>query len=249
MTPFQFVKMNAIGNDFVVVDGPVAFDQAQIVHICDRRRGVGADGVLVVTRQDPPLMEYWNADGSSAEMCGNGLRCVARYAYDRGWAPDRSFGVQTAVGVRGVRVLSDVVEAEIGRPRFEGVEGIGGVDYEIVDLGNPHAVTWVTGLDDVDVEGQGRSLQAHFPAGVNVEFVEIQAGGVRMRVWERGVGETQACGTGMVAAALTAMRRHQLDSPVTVMVPGGSGRVETRDGVAWLSGPAEYSFRGSVGER
>jgi diaminopimelate epimerase len=240
-----FTKMQGLGNDFVVLEGPIRLDVEQIRALCDRRRGVGADGVLVVTDGDPIRMEYWNADGSPAEMCGNGLRCVARYAYDKGWAADRNFSVQTPIGVRGVRVLNGEVEADMGRPRLEGSITIHAKEYEIVDLGNPHAVTFVDDLAGVNVDA-GASLQTEFANGSNIEFVSVHAGRVEMRVWERGVGETLACGTGIAAVAAVARERYGLESPVAVSVPGGSARVEFRDGAAWLIARAEYSFRGSV---
>lgn len=243
--------MQGLGNDFVVVEGPMVLTPHEIGELCDRRFGIGADGVLVVTNVDPVRMEYWNADGSHAEMCGNGLRCVARYAYDRGWATDRNFSIQTAVGTRGVRVLEDGVEVELGRTTVTGHATIKGDRYHLIDVGNPHAVVEVDDPETADVAGVGEALQADdfFPSGTNVEFVTISDRGVKMRVWERGVGETLACGTGMVAAAFVATRTAKLNSPIDVEVPGGSGQVTFRDGIAWLRGPAEYSFRGSVGER
>ncbi|MFP3881375.1 MAG: diaminopimelate epimerase [Actinomycetota bacterium] len=249
MRALDFTKMQGLGNDFIVMDGPIGLAREEIAELCDRRFGIGADGLLAVTRGDPIRMEYWNADGSPAEMCGNGLRCVARYVYDRGWAADRNYGIQTAVGTRGVRVLEDRVEAELGRPKLEGVRAIEGIDYEIVDMGNPHAVAFVDDPGTVEVASVGKRLQTEFPNGSNVEFAALDGSGVAMRVWERGVGETMACGTGIAAVAAVAAERHGLASPVEVSVPGGQASVDFRDGVAWIVGPAEYSFRGSVGER
>lgn len=250
MTGLRFTKMQGLGNDFLVVEGPMSFDREEIQELCHRRFGVGADGILVVTRNGGIRMDYWNADGSAAEMCGNGLRCVARYAYDRGWAPDRNFGVQTSDGERGVRILENGwVEAELGRPRLGDELEIEGDTYHLVDMGNPHAVRIVDNPDAIDVEGVGRSIQTHFPAGSNIEFVAVADDRLTMRVWERGVGETLACGTGMAAAAAVARRMAGGAGPLTIEVPGGRGIVELRDGAAWLSGPAEVSFSGSVGER
>lgn len=251
MRPLQFTKMQGLGNDFVVLDGPMSLETEEIVALCDRRFGVGADGVLIVSDGDPVRMEYWNADGSPAEMCGNGLRCIARYAYDKGWADDRNFTVQTPVGVRSVRVLEDTVEAALGAVSVTGHTTIDGQRLHLVDVGNPHAVVVVEDPGDVDVPAVGSRLgtDSTFPAGTNVEFMTVSDGEVRMRVWERGVGETSACGTGMVAAAFVATKTDKLEGPIAVNVPGGKGRVEFRDGVAWLQGPAVYSFRGSVGER
>jgi len=247
----SFTKMQGLGNDFVVLDGPVHLSVEEIIEVCDRRRGVGADGVLVVTKLDPVRMEYWNADGSQAETCGNGLRCVARYVYDKGWAMDRNFAVATPVGDRGVRVLEDRIEAQIGRPSVAGHANIDGEQYHLVDVGNPHAVVVVDDPDASNVAAIGEKLQTEdvFQNGTNVEFISIVDGSVHMRVWERGVGETLACGSGMVAAAFVATKTDGLEGPISVSVPGGTGQVEFRDGVAWLRGPAEYSFRGNAGER
>lgn len=249
MRAFQFTKMQGLGNDFVVLDGPLDLTAEEIVALCDRRFGVGADGVLVVTDVEPVRMEYWNADGSAAEMCGNGLRCVARYAYDKGWAMDRNFVVQTPVGTRRVRVLDDSVEVELAKPSVIGHAEFDGERYHLIDVGNPHAVVIVDDPERADVAGVGERFQVKYENGTNVEFASVTPDGVRMRVWERGVGETMACGTGMVAAAFVATKTDKLESPISVKVPGGTGQVSFRDEVAWLRGPAEYSFRGSVGER
>lgn len=250
MTDLHFTKMQGLGNDFLVVEGPRSFDREEIAALCDRRFGVGGDGVLVVSRNGGVRMEYWNADGSAAEMCGNGLRCVARYVYDRGWAPGRDFTVLTADGERGVKVLEDgSVIAELGTPRLGEERVLEGHGYRLVDMGNPHAVRIVDTPDEIDVEVVGKTLQTHFPHGSNVEFVSRDDVGITMRVWERGVGETMACGTGMAAAAAVAIDQLGVKAPVRVAVPGGIGIVELRDGVAWLRGPAEVSFSGTVAER
>ena len=251
MKSLDFTKMQGLGNDFLVVEGPIDLETDEVSWLCDRRFGVGADGVLAVSRADPIRMDYWNADGSRAEMCGNGLRCAARYAYDRGWAPDRNYAIRTPVGERGVRVLDEWVEAEIGRPAVVGHTTIEDERYHLIDVGNPHAVVLVDDpeLAEVTTIGPRVERDPQFPRGTNVEFVDVVDGRVVMRVWERGVGETTACGTGMVAAAFVASKTHKLEGVISVDVPGGRGEVELRDGVAWLRGPADYSFRGSVGER
>lgn len=249
MRPITFTKMQGLGNDFIVVEGPIDLSHAEVQELCDRRFGVGADGVLMVSRGDSVRMEYWNADGSAAEMCGNGLRCIARYAYDRGWTPDRNFSVDTPVGARGVKVLNGLVEAELGRAVLGEGRSIEGGDYHLVDIGNPHAVTFVDDPSSVDVARIGSRLQSEFPDGVNVEFARAGDGRVELRVWERGVGETMACGTGMAAVAAVAHQKLGMPSPVEVSVRGGEATITLREGVAWITGPAEYSFRGSVGER
>lgn len=249
MRTLDFTKMQGLGNDFVLVEGPLSFTRQEIAEICDRRFGIGADGVLAVTRLDPVRMEYWNADGSAAEMCGNGLRCVARYVYDRGWVQDRNFAVQTPMGTKGARILEDTIEVELGRVTVGEERVIDGNLFLLVDLGNPHAVTFVQDTAGIDVDGIGRSIQGGFESGVNVEFAAMTDSGIRMRVWERGVGETLACGTGMAAAVAAAGVVHGITGQVEVDVPGGRATLEMRDGVAWMRGPVAYSFRGSVGER
>jgi diaminopimelate epimerase len=244
MSRIEFTKMQGLGNDFVVVTGPVKPTTAEVVRLCDRHFGVGADGVLMVVPGQPIVMDYWNADGSPAEMCGNGLRCVARYARDQGWSESDEFEVDTPGGIRKVRIGEGVVEAEIGPVLIEGQETIDGFTYWLVDTGNPHAVRIVDDPAGIDLAGLGPRVasEAGFDAGCNVEFIAIDGNRVTMRVWERGVGETLACGTGMVASAAVAL--DGADGTVDVDVPGGSGQVIIEDGVAWLIGPAEYVFTG-----
>jgi diaminopimelate epimerase len=235
--------MNGWGNDFVVLEGPIRLGVPDIVAMCDRRFGIGADGVLVVSPGSPIGMDYWNADGSVAEMCGNGLRCVARYAVDRGWATSGEFKVRTPMGIRRVSV-ADEIEVELGQLRITGEIEVDRARYQTVDVGNPHAVALVAEPHQIDVAAVGAMVEASVNGGTNVEFVSLNDSGIKMRVWERGVGETLACGTGMAAAALVAAERHQLDWPMKVTVPGGTGVVDVRDRTAFLTGPASYSFEG-----
>lgn len=241
----RFTKMHGLGNDFVVVDGPIHLSHAQLADLCHRRLGVGADGVLAVSTNGLRItMHYWNADGSAAEMCGNGLRCVARYALDRGLVDSPRFEVDTPVGVRGVSVELDRISVELGRVEMGPTVVFGARSYQTVMVGNPHAVTEVDDPDRIDVSGLGEGLQQRFSSGTNVEFYTGQGpDAIRMRVWERGVGETLACGSGMVAAA--AVHRG-VDGPdrLSVEVPGGSAFVEFVDGSAWLIGAASYVFVG-----
>jgi diaminopimelate epimerase len=243
----EFTKMQGLGNDFVVVEGPADLTPEQVAWLCDRRFGVGADGLLVLTPGETVVMDYRNADGSPAEMCGNGLRCAARYAYDAGWVEGPEFVVETPVGPRRVVVGEGEIEVELGPIRVTGDAEQAGYRLRLVDVGNPHAVAFVDDPDAVDIGKAGPEVQAAFPGGVNVEFVRVEPDSLTMRVWERGVGETLACGTGMAAvvaaAGMTDGRR------VPVRVPGGVGAVTIRDGIAWLAGPADYSFTGSVAGR
>ncbi len=243
----RFVKMHGLSNDFIVLDEPVT--TTEIIRLCDRRRGVGADGVLTVEVEgDAVRMGYWNADGSPAEMCGNGLRCVARYARDRYPLGDR-FVVVTPVGPRWV-VVSDLITVELGPVGLLGEARVGEWQFSLAEVGNPHAIAFVDDPALVDVETDGRRVgtDSSFPDGTNVEFVSVASPErLDLRVWERGVGETPACGSGMVASAAVARSRGLVGDTVAVGVTGGVATVSfDADDVAWLTGPAEYVFSGEV---
>ena len=237
--------MHGLGNDFVVVAEEVEVHPELVRRLCDRRFGVGADGVLRVSLIDDTVtMGYWNADGSEAEMCGNGLRCVARRAADLGLVTGDEFEVRTPIGMRRVRVGEETVSVDLGPVTLGAQVEIEGRSYRCVDVGNPHAVTSAD-PDRIDLERLGPRVERDpaFPQGTNVEFFERTApGSFRMRVWERGVGETLACGTGIVAVAAVATADDLLET-VAVTVPGGTATVDFTDG-AWLSGPAETVFEG-----
>lgn len=243
----RFTKMQGLGNDFVVLAGPREVSPEEVVALCDRRRGVGADGVLVVTPGEPVRMDYWNADGSAAEMCGNGLRCAARFALDRGWAAGASFVIRTELGDRRVEVGEGLVTVELGPVHAGDRAEVDGVELHLASVGNPHAVAFVSDPLTAPVTELGPALQSHprFPDGVNVEFVTVaEPDRLKLRVWERGVGETLACGTGAAAAVAVAHQLGKVGEKVTVELPGGEARVSIAAGTAWLSGPAEYVFEG-----
>jgi diaminopimelate epimerase len=251
----DFVKMHGLGNDFVVVPGPREVSAQDVAVWCDRRRGVGADGVLVVSATeygDRVQMEYWNADGSPAEMCGNGLRCVARYALDEGMVASAEFTVDTAVGARPVAVRDDgTVRALLGRvgEADAGSLDVAGYHLEPIRVGNPHAVAFVADCYSTPVAAVGPIVEGdpHFPERTNVEFATVVAPDrIALRVWERGVGETLACGSGAAATVAVAHREGLTDPRVTVELPGGPLVVEVAEDGVWIEGPAEYSFRGSL---
>lgn len=247
----EFVKMHGLSNDFVVVD--CSFDpRPEVIRmLCDRRRGIGADGVLSVgsgTSGADITMGYWNADGSSAEMCGNGLRCVARYAIERRMVSGPAFTVATAAGVKQVRIVSDdLVAVDLGPVAVDARPfDLAGRSWTSVDVGNPHVVTRVADPAGVDVSTDGPLIEhdSRFPNGTNVEFVSIDGPKIDMRVWERGVGETQACGSGIVAAAAAARVASPNIDTWTVTIPGGTASVTFDGDHVWLEGPAVAVFEG-----
>ena len=246
----KFLKMEGLGNDFVVLEGPRELQADQVTAWCDRRRGIGADGLLVVTplADDRVRMEYWNADGSPAEMCGNGLRCVARLAHDRGWVTGETFTVVTAVGEREAR-MGPQVTVQVGVPEPQGEEPIelAGLEARAVDVGNPHAVVFVEDPAAVAVGELGPRLgtDSAFPDGANIGFATVRGESlIELRVSERGVGETLACGSGAAAAAAVAHRLGRVGRTTTVRLPGGDLVVTLDERGAWLTGPANYVFEG-----
>ena len=252
-------KLHGAGNDFLVVlDPPDEFDAggAELARrLCDRHRGIGADGLIFSRRLDPSgdavmTFRLWNADGSGAEMSGNGVRCLAHEALERGWVGEgETFGVSTPAGLREVTVTrrgSDVVwgAVDMGIVKVQGEADRCNVGQGqlLVDVGNPHLVVLGPDPASVDVAVLGPLLEETDPAGLNVEFVTLGPGTdeITMRVWERGVGETEACGTGSCAAAAALHHWGRVGTAVTVHQPGGAAAVVLRaDGSAVLSGPSE----------
>ncbi len=248
----DFTKMHGLGNDFLVVDGPIDLEPHQVAILCDRRLGVGADGVLVVSRVDETSvrMRYYNADGGIAEMCGNGIRCVARYAVDRGLVDDRSFSVHTDAGNVPVTLMGgDRVKTYLARSTCGSTLELDGLDLQAVDMGNPHVVTFVDDLESAPVASAGPEIETHptFPDKTNVEFVRIDANDrISVRTWERGVGETQACGTGAGAAVVAAHQYGLVGTEVDVRLLGGELSIRLDGDDVWQEGPAEYVFSGST---
>ncbi|WP_232662579.1 diaminopimelate epimerase [Pseudonocardia sp. TRM90224] len=269
----RFSKGHGTENDFVLLpdpDGALDLTPALVAELCDRRRGIGGDGVLRVVRwvalgdgpaPDPSVtwfMDYRNADGSIAEMCGNGVRVFARYLATTGLQPGTEFPIGTRAGVRTVRfvggdrehgdVAVDMGPARLGESSKASVAGqeFGGV---AVDVGNPHlACVTDAPLAALDLTRAPLHDSQLFPEGVNVEFVSPLAGGeVRMRVHERGVGETRSCGTGTVAAAAAALQHAGRETgEVVVHILGGTVRVTIGHGTSTLQGPAVLVAHGEV---
>jgi diaminopimelate epimerase len=264
----QFVKGHGTQNDFVLLpdlDASLDLTPARVRVLCDRRAGLGADGVLRVVRakaiearpsdvdDDVWFMDYRNADGSIAEMCGNGVRVFARYLLDSGLVTGREFPVGSRAGVRDVVVHADGdVAVDMGPARVTGESAatVGGVTLPGVgvDVGNPHLVCPVDRLDDLDLTRQPGYDPAVFPDGVNVEFVVVEAPDrIRMRVHERGVGETRSCGTGTVAAVAGVLhRRGEGTGTASVEIPGGRVHVAVGESTCVLTGPAAFVARGEL---
>jgi diaminopimelate epimerase len=261
-----FGKGHGTQNDFVVLPDPDAaleLTAERVAALCDRRRGLGADGVLRVVRSAALgvdstaewFMDYRNADGSIAEMCGNGVRVFARYLQHAGWFPGGSLEVGTRAGTRVVTLEGDRVSVEMGPARVDGesVARVGGREFPgiAVDVGNPHLACVTTediaGLDLTEAPWRDEAL---FPNGANVEFVgPAGEGPVPMRVHERGVGETRSCGTGTVAAVLASLRAAGRESGrLAVDTPGGRLEVTIREGGAStaLHGPAVLVAHGEL---
>lgn len=260
MMTIELTKLHGLGNDFLVaLDPPDSFGDGGADYarsLCDRHRGIGADGLIIsrlsAHRDQPALLNFrlFNADGSEAEMSGNGIRCLAHSALDAGFVPDgKEFVVDTPAGPRQVTITRrsrtitwGSVDMGIAKVQGEADRCNVGHGQLLVDVGNPHLVVLGPDPSTVDVAKLGPLLEATDPAGLNVEFVALGPGPdeITMRVWERGVGETEACGTGSCAAAAALHHWGRTATAVTVHQPGGPAAVELRpDGTAILSGPSE----------
>ncbi len=267
MVGVDFLKVHGLGNDFILIDERAGeqVDEAEksdfALRCCDRHTGVGADGVLFVGPRDKGVsLRIFNADGSEAEMCINGIRCVSLALHlrlDPG-RPDK-IDIATPAGIVRTKIIEPRNELEATveavtdiRPRYEGRRRItaGGraLVYHLVNVGNPHAVTFVNrNVSSIDVEGIGHALEHHDdfkPGGINAEFVNrISSGNLRMRVHERGACETLACGSGAIAAAVAARQMEPSQAEWRVQMPGGSLEVVLRRQTV-IRGPAALSFEG-----
>lgn len=263
----RFTKMNGAGNDFVLLDnrrGELSLTTAQIAQLCDRHRGVGADGVLLLERPANGAdfrMRYYNADGGEAEMCGNGARCFARFA-DRTVGPLSRLTFETPAGVIGAQIEGELVRLQMSDPqdmRLDLEIPLGGevIHGSYIDSGVPHVVVPVARIDDIDVRSLGASLRHHplfAPRGANANFTEQRGPhAIAIRTYERGVeDETLACGTGVVASALVFAAKENLNGPIEVLVRGGDllqvdfNRTGDRFGQVTLTGPADFVFDGTI---
>ncbi len=237
-----FEKWEGLGNHFVLLESLP--NEVTVQELCDPRRGVGADGVIVLGCE-PPTMTIFNADGSRAAMCGNGLRCAARWFAAR--SVDLGSGIQTDSGLMRVGEVADEVAVVVGTPSLVGRGEFRGCGYTAVDIGNPHAV-FIDPPASFDLEAVGEAMQTHpdFEGGVNVH--EVRSVGPLLIVvpFERGVGLTQACGTGAAASAFAVQAERNSAWPITTELPGGVLRFEPGEaGALWMHGPARQVFTGT----
>lgn len=275
----NFIKMHGLGNDFVLINlltEPWIDYQMVAKKWCNRRVGIGADGLILITQAEDEKnhlrMTIYNSDGSEADMCGNGLRCFAKYVFEERLVLNSEFRVETKAGVMiPTVILHDHkvkdIRVNMGKPNFLPskipilLENKEVIDQEVrigdtifrinaVSMGNPHCVIYVKNLDNFPIERVGPIIERDqiFPARTNVEFVEvINRKQLNMRVWERGAGITLACGTGACAAVVASVKNDLTDSQVTVQLPGGELFIEwAADELVYMTGPAEYVFSGKI---
>jgi diaminopimelate epimerase len=269
----KFIKMQGLGNDFVVLDGitqRVDLSARELKRLADRHFGVGCDQILVVEKPSRDDVDFryriFNGDGGEVEQCGNGARCFVQFVRNQGLTAKRSIRVETKGGIIEPRMEDDgQVTVDMGIPRFASGEipFTGGssaivqpleldgasVSVSVVSMGNPHAVQIVENVDDAPVLTEGPRIECHprFPNGVNAGYMQVvDRANIRLRVWERGAGETLACGTGACAAVVSGIRRGLLDSAVCVATRGGALMIEWggEGSPVFMTGPSETVFEG-----
>ena len=282
----KFTKMHGCGNDYIYVNGFTEHIDADrkpelVRRLSDRHFGIGGDGVIFINSGKNAAfeMEMYNADGTRAQMCGNGIRCVAKYIYDHGLTDQTDIAIESFGRVKYLELTpgSDdkvsTVRVNMGEPVLRAAEipvisdneqvvseaiEVDGKVYEMtcVSMGNPHAVVFIDDADikDLDIEAVGPYFENHarFPERTNTEFVRIiDRNNVQMRVWERGTGETLACGTGCCATAVACVLNGLTDTKVNVSVPGGEILCEwdRQDNVVYMTGPAATVFEGEIDEK
>ena len=265
--------MHGLGNDFVVVDAvrnTIAIDEPTVSQkVNDRRFGIGGDGLILIEKGQtlPFRMRMFNPDGTEAEMCGNGIRCVARYIHDEGLSAENPIPIETGAGNLSLQLMGeDQVRVDMGKEKhmrrdipMSGDPDVAAVGFEIeaagrrlravaVNMGNPHCVIFVDDVSSVPLEDWGIAIENHemFPNRTNVHFVQvISPNELRMRTWERGAGATLACGTGACAVGVAAELSGVAGSDTLIHLPGGDLRIEiAEDRTVFMTGPASYVYKG-----
>lgn len=270
---FSFYKMQATGNDFIIIN----FLEKKLEYsfkllskfLCDRHFGVGGDGVLILETSEIAdfKMRIFNKDGSEAEMCGNGIRCLSKYIYESQLTDKLEFKIETIAGVKNIKLYIEgntveEIEVDMGRAKFnledipviylennyQGKLNIEKLEIYPVSIGNPHAVCFVEDVSKIDIKGLGEFIEnyKYFPNKTNVEFVQIiDKKNIKVRIWERGVGETLSCGTGACAAAVISNKYKDTNSKLTVNLLGGKLTVFCDENIK-LKGSAENVFSGNI---
>lgn len=273
-----FVKMHGLGNDYVYVDctKEMLKNPSKIARwISDRHFGVGSDGLILIKPSDKAdfTMEMYNADGSRGEMCGNGIRCVGKFVYDQGLTGKTKLQVETLAGIKELKLFVEQgkvqsVRVDMGAPVLRAADvpvisqkeqvidepiHVGNAVYRMtcVSMGNPHAVVFVENVEDLNLEELGPQFEGNpcFPNRVNTEFIQVlDENRIRMRVWERGSGETFACGTGACAAVVASVLNGFTKDCVTVELLGGCLEIEwdTKGDTVFMTGPAATVFHGEI---
>lgn len=260
----EFTKMHGLGNDYLYVYGDVPENIAELSgKLSERHFGAGSDGMIYISKSDIAdfKMRIFNADGSEAKMCGNGIRCVGKFVYDKGYTDKKHLSIETLSGVKYLMlqtvngkvktVTVDMGKAEAGQPKTLTIAGET-VSLIPVSVGNPHAVIFVDDMESAPLTTLGPKIERHpdFPDGVNVEFVQVlQKDKLRMRVWERGSGVTMACGTGACASVMAAIsaKHCRYDETVSVVLDGGTLKIQiTSDNTVQMTGPAETVYEGET---
>ena len=274
----KFTKMQGLGNDYVYVNcfkETIENQPEMAKKVSNRNFGIGSDGLIMINPSDVAdfEMEMYNADGSRSEMCGNGIRCVGKYVYDYGLTEKEHISVETLAGIKYLDLTVEdgkvkLVKVDMGSPELvpENIPivadgnrvidepiNVNGTEYRMtgVSMGNPHAVVYVEDVKGLDIETIGPAFENHerFPNRVNTEFVKVlDRNTVEMRVWERGSGETMACGTGACAVAVACILNGLTEDKVTVKLLGGDLQIEwdKEADKVYMTGPAEVSFDGEI---
>jgi diaminopimelate epimerase len=267
----KFTKMHALGNDFVIIDSRGHEMEGLVglsLRLCNRRLGIGADQMLVLEDAEGADfgMRIFNADGGEVEMCGNGIRALAKYVWDRGLSDKDTLDIDTMAGIIKPARAGDLVRVDMGEPELEGrkipvaLDGrvvdhpvkVDGTDFLVtcVSMGNPHAVIFVEDVADFPVTFYGPMVENYeiFPNRINVEFVQvINNAELKVRVWERGAGETMACGTGACASAVASSIKELTGRETVVHLDGGDLKIEwSQDNHVFMTGPATEVFEGEI---
>lgn len=272
----EFTKMQAAGNDFVLIDGlEKKYEYSQLAKVlCDRRFGVGGDGLMSCEKSDRAdiKMVYYNSDGSEAKMCGNGIRCFSKFVYDNGIVKKEKFSVETGAGIKTVQLYLDEerrvekIKVDMGRPIYEPKKIPVAIEkdkiineilsleneeiiFSTVLVGVPHTIIFVDDLETIDVNALGETIEKNllFPERTNVNFIEIiDREKIKIKTWERGAGRTLACGTGSCASVVIGHEIGKLSEEVSVLTEGGEIKVCLKNGEIFLEGTATTVFKGVI---